>query len=56
MSEGIKSGYPDEHHSTTPRFTHRGFSLALNPASTLKINGPDFSFPASHVLRERPAG
>jgi hypothetical protein len=37
MSEGIMPGYPKEYHSTAPRFTHRGFSLVLNPASTLKI-------------------
>ncbi len=51
MSEGIKPGYLEEYLSTAPRYTHHDSSTALNFASTLKINGPDLSFFASHVWR-----
>jgi hypothetical protein len=48
MSEGTKPGYPDAYHPTVPQFSHRDSSPALNLTSTSKINGPDFSFLASH--------
>jgi hypothetical protein len=48
MYKGIKPGHPDEHHSSVPHFSRRDSSPALNLAFTLKINGPDFSFLASH--------
>jgi hypothetical protein len=56
MSEGIMPGYPEEYHSTAPRFTHRGFSLVLNPASTLKIIWTRFLLSCISRFAERRAG
>jgi hypothetical protein len=49
MFDGIKPGYADKPHAASSAFTARFSSHYLNVASTLKNNGSDFLFPASHV-------
>jgi hypothetical protein len=50
MVEGIKSGHAEKPLPTFPVSTFCFSSPHLNPASALKINGPDFSLRASHGL------
>ena len=50
MFDGIKPGYTDKPYAASSVFTARFSSHYLNFASTLKNNGSDFLFLASHML------
>jgi hypothetical protein len=53
MFEGTKPGHADKPHATVPVISFYYFSNHLNLASAQKINGPDFSFRASHFCSFR---
>jgi hypothetical protein len=48
MFEGTRPWNAEKPHATVPVINFYYFSPHLNLASILKINGPDFSFRASH--------
>ena len=48
MFEGTRPWNADEPHGAAPIFSFCYFSSFPNLASSLKINGPDFPFRASH--------
>lgn len=56
MFEGIKLGHAEKPYPAAPILTFCYFPSYMNLASTLKINGPTFSFFASHFCGVRRGG